>query len=263
MLKKMSICDLPKTLKIVILSKLSLLELYKFSLIGPECYLTKDLLFAYLTNGFRDRQVMSKEFWILSKPDPVTYSKWFEILLKAGLLDRHGQPTANGKNFNALLTFGVDNGYINLVLYVLKTYKRYFRPRDINFLLESAVEQKQRDLIQSLYDAGIKFDLNPHGGLKKEIPNPLLSVITSGDNDYVKFLIQYGFFDPLESGQYLYYAITSGSFDIVQTLVENHANVNDRTSPSLELAVAYGDRKIIDYLIQHGAKTTNEIMNDI
>jgi ankyrin repeat protein len=60
----------------------------------------------------------------------------------------------------------------------------------------------------------------------------------------------------------LYYAISNGKYETIKSLLEKDANPNIRctsgTAP-LSLALAIGDNKIIDLLVNYGAKISEEI----
>ena len=63
---------------------------------------------------------------------------------------------------------------------------------------------------------------------------------------------------PIEIGEYsehtpLELALVMCCLPSIQWLVENGANLNDEENPSFLLAVRYGNKEIIDYVVTHGA----------
>ncbi|MBF1195015.1 MAG: ankyrin repeat domain-containing protein, partial [Fusobacterium periodonticum] len=64
--------------------------------------------------------------------------------------------------------------------------------------------------------------------------------------------------EPVQIGEYsehtpLELALVMCCLPSVQWLVENDADLNDEENPSFLLAVRYGNKEIIDYVVTHGA----------
>ena len=88
----------------------------------------------------------------------------------------------------------------------------------------------------------------------------LVTAIINGNITALESALQGGWDidEPIQIGKYSEYsplqlALVMNCVPSVQWLVEHGANLNDKENPSFLLAVRYGNKEIIDYVVAHGA----------
>ena len=96
-------------------------------------------------------------------------------------------------------------------------------------------------------------------GTFESVPK-IVTDITEGDVHSLEIELANGWDinQPIEIGEYskhtpLELALVMCCLPSIQWLVENGADINDEENPSFLLAVRYGNKEIIDYVVAHGA----------
>ncbi len=180
-----------------------------------------------------------------------------QILLDKGAkIEAAGSPQAGYSPNANPLTMAAASGSVEVMRLLLDKGGNLAAPQNTS-LLNSAVQENNKEMIDFLLEKGVSIEGNPNGGY-----TPLVSAVQKNLPEMVKYLIQKGAkVNPNETTAYgyagyawpLYAAIQQGSKDMVELLMKNGADpmkvIRGEGQTAFAYAFNYGRRELVEAML--------------
>lgn len=185
---------------------------------------------------------------ISTRKNPYSYSKRPDRL-KILIRQEHFNQS---DSYKSVFNVATAQGYLDILRDVFENLKSRGIKFDVRSLLLDAIYKNQTDVSKFLIDMGID---QSNGANLQDI---LEKVISHGNLELVKFLVEKGIDIHYEDDAPVRYASEDGYVDIVKYLVEQGADIHALDDFALRFASERGHLDVVEYLVGQGANVNSD-----